>query len=47
MIRIGQFDSPFVRRVAVAMRIYWLAFRVQRWSVFGDAEKLGAINPPA
>lgn len=45
MILIGQFDSPFVRRVAIAMRLYGMDFRHERWSVFGDAEKLGAINP--
>lgn len=45
MILIGQFDSPFVRRVAIAMRLYGLGFQHERWSVFGDADKLGAINP--
>ena len=26
VILIGQFDSPFVRRVAIAMRLYGLSF---------------------
>ena len=26
MILIGQYDSPFVRRVAIAMRLYGMAF---------------------
>jgi glutathione S-transferase len=45
MILIGQYDSPFVRRVAVAMQLYGLAYEHRPWSVFGDAEKLAAINP--
>lgn len=45
MILIGQFDSPFVRRVGIAMTLYELPFEHRPWSVFGDAEALGAINP--
>ena len=45
MILIGQYDSPFVRRVAIALRLYGLDFEHRPWSVFGDADKLGAINP--
>jgi len=45
MILIGQFDSPFVRRVAVAMRLYGLDYDHRPWSVFGDAEKIAALNP--
>ena len=45
MILIGQYDSPFVRRVAVALRTYGFAYEHRPWSVFGDAEQLGAINP--
>jgi glutathione S-transferase len=26
MILIGQYDSPFVRRVAIALRLYGIAF---------------------
>lgn len=45
MILIGQFDSPFARRVAIAMRLYGVAFEHRPWSVFGDAEKIAAYNP--
>src|SRR3978361_1539783 len=45
MILIGQYDSPFVRRVAIALRLYGLSFEQQPWSTFGDAEKLAAFNP--
>ena len=45
MILIGQYDSPFVRRVAIAMTLYGLAFEHRPWSVFGDAEKIKPYNP--
>jgi glutathione S-transferase len=45
MILIGQYDSPFVRRVAVAMTLYELPFEHRPWSVFGDADKIREYNP--
>ena len=45
MILIGQFDSPFVRRVAVALQIYALPYEHRPWSTFGDAELLARYNP--
>ena len=42
MILIGQYDSPFVRRVAIAMRLYGMPFEHRPWSVFGDADKIAA-----
>ena len=45
MILIGQFDSPFVRRVAIAMRLYGIEFEHRPWSTFGDADKIAAYNP--
>jgi glutathione S-transferase len=45
MILIGQYDSPFVRRVAIALDIYGLPFEHRPWSTFGDADKLAAYNP--
>jgi len=45
MILIGQYDSPFVRRVGIAMRLYGITFEHRPWSVFADAEKLRLLNP--
>ncbi len=45
MILIGQYDSPFVRRVGVALVEYGLPFQHRPWSVWGDAEKIAAHNP--
>ena len=45
MILIGQYDSPFVRRVGIALRLYDMPFEHRPWSTFGDAERLGEINP--
>lgn len=45
MILIGQYDSPFVRRVAIALRLYELSFEHRPWSTFGDAEKIAPFNP--
>ncbi len=45
MILIGQYDSPFVRRVAVALQVYGLAYEHRPWSTFRDAERIAAYNP--
>ena len=45
MILIGQYDSPFVRRVAIALRLYGFAFEHRPWSVFSNAEKVAQYNP--
>jgi glutathione S-transferase len=45
MILIGQFDSPFVRRVGIALRLYGLPFEHHAWSTFGDADKIARYNP--
>jgi glutathione S-transferase len=45
MILIGQFDSPFVRRVAITMRLYGIAFEHRPWSTFDDAGRIAAFNP--
>jgi glutathione S-transferase len=45
MILIGQFDSPFVRRVGIALRLYDLPFEHRPWSVFSDPEKIRPYNP--
>lgn len=45
MILIGQYDSPFVRRVAIALRLYDLPFEHRPWSTFGDADRIAPFNP--
>jgi glutathione S-transferase len=45
MILIGQYDSPFVRRVAIALRLYGLPFEHRPWSTFGDVDKIAPFNP--
>jgi glutathione S-transferase len=45
MILIGQYDSPFVRRVGIALTLYGLPFEHRPWSSFADAEKIRAYNP--
>jgi glutathione S-transferase len=45
MILIGQYDSPFVRRVGIALTLYDLPFEHRPWSSFSDADKIRAYNP--
>jgi len=45
MILIGQYDSPFVRRVGIALTLYGIAFEHRPWSTFGDADKIRLYNP--
>ncbi len=45
MFLIGQYDSPFVRRVAIALRLYGIPFEHRPWSTFGDAETIAPYNP--
>jgi len=45
MILIGQYDSPFVRRVGIALRHYGVAFEHRPWSVWGNAEQIAEHNP--
>lgn len=45
MILIGQYDSPFVRRVGIALTLYELPFEHRPWSVFGDGERIAPLNP--
>jgi len=45
MILIGQFDSPFVRRVGIALELYGFEYEHRPWSTFGDAELIAPYNP--
>ena len=45
MFLIGQYDSPFVRRVAIALRLYGLDYEHRPWSTFGDADEIAPFNP--
>lgn len=45
MILVGQFDSPFVRRVAIALHHYGLPFERRVLSVFKDFDDMLSVNP--
>lgn len=45
MILVGQYDSPFVRRVAVTLNHYGIGFDRRVLSVFTDFEAVLALNP--
>lgn len=45
MILIGRYASPFVRRVAVALQVYRMQYRLAEWSAFTDLENIVAYNP--
>jgi len=45
MILIGQFDSPFVRRVAVTLYHYGMPFERNAISVFSNVKAMQKLNP--
>ena len=45
MILIGQYDSSFVRRIGIALTLQDIPFEHRPWSVFGDGERIMALNP--
>ena len=45
MILVGQYDSPFVRRVAVSLRVLGFAYGHDTRSVFGDFDSMRETNP--
>ncbi|MGH8529945.1 MAG: glutathione S-transferase family protein [Nevskiales bacterium] len=45
MILIGMFDSPFVRRVAVSMKLLEIPFEHRNWSVGKDQDEIRKYNP--
>jgi glutathione S-transferase len=45
MLLIGMFDSPFVRRVAVTMKMLGIPFEHANWSVGRDFDRIRQYNP--
>ena len=45
MILVGQYDSPYVRRVAVSLRLLGFAYEHDTRSVFGDFDSMRQTNP--
>jgi glutathione S-transferase len=45
MILIGQYDSPFTRRVGIALAHYGIPFEHWPWSIIADADKIRPHNP--
>jgi glutathione S-transferase len=45
MILVGQYDSPFVRRVAISLRVLGFAYQHDTRSVFADFDAMRNINP--
>ena len=45
MLLIGMFDSPFVRRVAVTMKLLQLPCEHANWSIGRDFDRIRQYNP--
>jgi glutathione S-transferase len=45
VILVGQYDSPYVRRVAVSLRVLGLSYAHDTRSVFADFDAMRAVNP--
>lgn len=45
MILVGQYDSPFVRRVAISLKLLGIAYEHDTRSVFGDFDSMLKTNP--
>lgn len=45
MILIGQYDSSFVRRVGIALKLFGVPFEHRPWSVFSDKTRIRQFNP--
>ena len=45
MLLIGMYDSPFVRRVAVSMKLLGMPFEHANWSVGRDFARIREFNP--
>jgi glutathione S-transferase len=45
MILVGQYDSPYVRRVAISLRVSGMDYDHDTRSVFGDFDSMRTTNP--
>lgn len=45
MLLIGQFDSPFVRRVGITLEKYGCPYEHRPYAVFRDADQIARFNP--
>jgi glutathione S-transferase len=45
MLLIGMFDSPFVRRVAVSLKLLGIPFEHGNWSIGRDFDRIREYNP--
>ena len=45
MLLIGMFDSPFVRRVAITLKLMEMPFEHANWSVGRDFDRIREYNP--
>lgn len=45
MILVGQYDSPYVRRTAISLRVLGFAYAHDTRSIFGDFDAMRAVNP--
>ena len=45
MMLIGQYDSPFVRRVGIALHLLGMPVDHRPWASFGDADLIAPFNP--
>jgi len=45
MLLIGMFDSPFVRRVAITMKLLEIPFEHGNWSIGRDFDRIREYNP--
>jgi hypothetical protein len=42
---VGMFDSPYVRRVAISMRLLDVPFEHANWSIGRDQARIAELNP--
>jgi len=45
MILVGQYDSPYTRRVAISLRVLGIEYEHDTRSVFGDFDSMRTTNP--